>query len=419
MRRAQTVYRAAVVTDGAESLLAQITAAASSQLDLLSGVLLAEITEQLPELAADPPLLEALAVAVSENLAAALVVFTTPEATIPPAPPASLDHARRVAQRGIPLSALLRAYRLGQAAFQQLMIAEIARASDDAGVVADAAARLSGAAFSYVDRTSGEVVQAYQTERDYWQRQRIAARSAQLDALLSGRTSDQRESERALGYVLDQQHVGVVLWDDRAEPAEDLLPALERSAALLAHGARCAGSPLVVARDVATVWAWLPSPAGPVTGSLPEGVRAAVGSGRSGLAGFRATHEEALGAQRVVAAAERSRREVVTRSEDLGPLALLCDDLGRLRGWVVATLGPLATDEPQAAALRDTLEVFLATGGSYLQTGNRLSLHRNSVQYRVRKAADLLGAPVEDRRLDLELALRACRVLGRPVLSAG
>ena len=43
-------------------------------------------------------------------------------------------------------------------------------------------------------------------------------------------------------------------------------------------------------------------------------------------------------------------------------------------------------------------------------------LHKNSVQYRIRKAEEALGAPIEDRRADLELALRACHYLGRTVL---
>jgi DNA-binding PucR family transcriptional regulator len=45
-----------------------------------------------------------------------------------------------------------------------------------------------------------------------------------------------------------------------------------------------------------------------------------------------------------------------------------------------------------------------------------MTLHKNSVQYRVRKAEQALGAPIEDRRADLELALRACQYLGEAVL---
>ena len=46
-------------------------------------------------------------------------------------------------------------------------------------VVAEGAQLVSAVSFSYVDRISGEVVQAYQTERDYWQHQRIGTRKRQ------------------------------------------------------------------------------------------------------------------------------------------------------------------------------------------------------------------------------------------------
>jgi DNA-binding PucR family transcriptional regulator len=59
--------------------------------------------------------------------------------------------------------------------------------------------------------------------------------------------------------------------------------------------------------------------------------------------------------------------------------------------------------------------VFLHTG-SYTATAERLTLHKNSVQHRVRKAEEALGGGIEDRHADLELALRACEYLGRAVL---
>jgi DNA-binding PucR family transcriptional regulator len=59
--------------------------------------------------------------------------------------------------------------------------------------------------------------------------------------------------------------------------------------------------------------------------------------------------------------------------------------------------------------------VFLSNG-SYTATAERMVLHKNSVHYRIRKAEQALGAPIDDRHADLELARRACRYLGRTVL---
>ena len=43
-------------------------------------------------------------------------------------------------------------------------------------------------------------------------------------------------------------------------------------------------------------------------------------------------------------------------------------------------------------------------------------LHKNTVQYRIRKAEESLGRPAAERRHDVELALRASHWLGSAVL---
>jgi DNA-binding PucR family transcriptional regulator len=87
-----------------------------------------------------------------------------------------------------------------------------------------------------------------------------------------------------------------------------------------------------------------------------------------------------------------------------------------LRAWVLGTLAALATDDDHHARLRATLLVFLQTGGSYKTTAEQLTLHKNTVQYRIRKAEESLGRPVGDNRHDVELALQASHWLGSAVL---
>ena len=43
-------------------------------------------------------------------------------------------------------------------------------------------------------------------------------------------------------------------------------------------------------------------------------------------------------------------------------------------------------------------------------------LHKNTVQYRIRKAEESIGRPVGGKRHDVELALQASRWLGSSVL---
>jgi DNA-binding PucR family transcriptional regulator len=63
-----------------------------------------------------------------------------------------------------------------------------------------------------------------------------------------------------------------------------------------------------------------------------------------------------------------------------------------------------------------SLLVFLRSGGSYKATAQQLMLHKNTVQYRVRKAEESLGRPVGDDRHDVQLALQASHWLGSYVL---
>jgi len=49
-------------------------------------------------------------------------------------------------------------------------------------------------------------------------------------------------------------------------------------------------------------------------------------------------------------------------------------------------------------------------------TAERLTLHKNTIQYRIRRAEESLGRPVTEDRLHLELALLASEWLGQAVL---
>jgi DNA-binding PucR family transcriptional regulator len=90
--------------------------------------------------------------------------------------------------------------------------------------------------------------------------------------------------------------------------------------------------------------------------------------------------------------------------------------IGLARAWVIETLGGLAADDGHSATLRDTLRVFLHENGSFKATAERLVLHKNTVQYRIRKAEESLGHPVGENRLQVELALLASQWLGAAVL---
>ncbi len=137
------------------------------------------------------------------------------------------------------------------------------------------------------------------------------------------------------------------------------------------------------------------------------------------MPGFRRTHQQALSAQAIALAAGPSG-QIVTSFGEVAPLALMSGSIELLQAWVVETLGALADDNEHNARLRDTLRVFLQENGSYKPAAERLILHKNTVQYRVRKAEESIRRPVIQDRLQIELALLASQWLGAAVLrSAG
>jgi DNA-binding PucR family transcriptional regulator len=146
-------------------------------------------------------------------------------------------------------------------------------------------------------------------------------------------------------------------------------------------------------------------------------MRVALGRPASGVGGFRVTHLEALLAQQVaVVAGERAPRVTSFGDAEVRAAALLIDDLDRARRLVDTTLGGLAADDEHAERLRATVLAFIAEKGSYLATAQQLHLHKNTVKYRIDKAVEERGRPIDEDRFDLELALIACRWLGPSVL---
>jgi DNA-binding PucR family transcriptional regulator len=318
----------------------------------------------------------------------------------------------------VPISALLRTYRLGQAVFQQVVLTEISRADIDSATVAAAADLLSTVGFAYVDRISEEVVAAYQQEHDDWMRSRAAARSARVTALLGNTDADLVEVEKTLNYRLDHAHVALVAWTTKT-PEADRLAHVERAVSRISQDLGSPRVPLTVVRDGSTVWAWLPrANVAPVTLTAPAdaSVRIAVGDPAAGVEGFRRSHRQARHAQLVALTADVDAQRPVTAWADVASVALMCADRDALADWVQDTLGGLATQDESMARLRETLSMFLASGGSFTSSAQTLHMHRNTVQYRIRKAEEALGRPLHARRRDVELALQACEWLGASVL---
>jgi hypothetical protein len=336
------------------------------------------------------------------------------------------QHARRLAQRGVPITTLLRAYRIASARFLEWCMNELSmRAAETAGVTS-VALGISRVISEYFDRISEEVARAYEQEREDWLKRPGAAQSAWVRAVLNREALNTGLPEAVLGYRLSQHHVGIVCWvDDEEMTCTAAARRLEQATVELANREGCQGQPVFVPQDESTAWAWLPlgghagfaqRTAETVAGEA--GVRFAIGSAAGGVSGFRQTHQQALRTH-AVALAAGPRRQRVTSFQEVAPIAMMSGSLGLLREWVRQVLGSLADDNDAMAVLRVTLRVFLQENGSYHAAARRMSMHKNTVQYRVRKAEKHLGGRLTEDRLDIEIALLACEQVPPAVLASG
>jgi DNA-binding PucR family transcriptional regulator len=425
MASAVTYYpsMASSIPSAAESAAA-VCAALDPRCAEMSADIYGLIVREIPQLRGDERVLTLLESSVGENVTTVLHVLQHGiDLEKVRAPTAAEEYARRLAQRGIPLAALLRAYRIGSARFEDWCLQELGRQTDNAAIVSAAGLRIARVLAAYIDQVSEELVTAYESEKENWLRNQSAARAARVRALLRGEQVDVSSSEAMLGYRLRQHHLGVVTWVTEASGGGDALGRLEHVTAEVAAEAQCEGRPIFIPQDELSAWAWLPlgarhDIAWPELGAKSigaDGIRFAFGEPAPGLPGFRRTHQQALGAQ-AVALAAGPPGAFVTSFGEVAPLALMSGSIELLQAWVTETLGALADDDEHNARLRDTLRVFLQENGSYKTTAERLILHKNTVQYRVRKAEETLRRPIGPDRLQIELALLATRRLGRAVL---
>jgi DNA-binding PucR family transcriptional regulator len=292
------------------------------------------ILRDIPQLRGDKRILAVLDASVRGNVTTLLDIFqngTDPEKVHAPA--AAEEHARRLAQRGVPLVALLRAYRIGSAWFQDQCLQELGRLINDVSLLSATGLHLAEVTASYIDRISEEVVVAYETEKEDWLRNQSAARGARVRALLRGEQVDVDSAEAILGYRLRQHHVGLVCWADEPAVGGGVLARLEAATAQVARLAECEARPLFLPQDESSAWAWLPLGAnrrfavqqldGAEPDPAPEArVRFAFGSAAAGVTGFRHTHQQALGAYSVALATGNLHKNTVqyrVRKAEEGP----------------------------------------------------------------------------------------------------
>ena len=343
-----------------------------------------------------------------------------PEDLVVPEP--ALYYAQGLVHRRIPLAALLRAYHLGHAQLWNIASVELRRQLDDT-VRMDAIEASSNFMFEYIDGVCDQLVGAYHVERDRWVRTAAAVRAETVRHILDGHIDHERAASTRLGYELRRHHVALILSGEPSRRPADGVGSLEREATVAASLLGC-DDPLLVPAGSAVLWAWCGTFKPPVPGALakleshrpPQGVRIAIGRPGYGIEGFRVSHVEAGHASRFWALDGALAAGGTTSYRAVEVVSLLASDLPRARRFVQSELGPLAEQSDGAATLRSTLLGFLAHGCSHVHAAQQLHMHQNTVYNRVRRAEELLGGSVAERRVELQTALMLAETLGAEVL---
>ncbi|UKY54910.1 PucR family transcriptional regulator [Streptomyces inhibens] len=382
------------------------------------------VIAEIPELRGDATVIKILQASVAENVATLLHIF---ENDIPldkiEGPAAALEYARRLAQRGIPLNAMVRAYRIGHWRFLQWCLDELNRQGADEDVSTATNRRMLEVSFGYIDRVTEHVIVVYRQERDHWLLSQTAARAARVRDILTEKDIDLNWAEPALGYRLRQNHLGLVAWLPTLTGGGEGLARLHRITDEIAQKLGCPARPLFVPRDAILSWAWVPlgshsavswKQVSNVVEHSDPSLHVCAGGVGYGIEGFRSTHQQALRTQELAEAASPAPQ--FTNFSHVAPIALMATNIDDMRAWVWGVLGPLAVDDENSARLRETAQIFLDTGCSYTATGSAQILHKNTVQYRIRKAEEIMGHPVQKGHTDLEVALRAVQYLGSTLL---
>jgi len=413
-------------------VVAECAAAVVGRLDQrmaeLTGSIQEIVVTEIAELRGDAQLVQLLRDSIDGNVA---TVFSAIRHAIPidkvELPTAAVEHARRLAQRGTTVNALVRAYRLGHKAVLDAVLDEIGVSDLKPPLSLAVFSQISEVTFGYIDWITQQVVLTYQSERDRWMENQNSLRAVRVRELLDGADLDIDEMATAIRYPLRRTHLAVVVWRDKDECGDDLA-SMERFVDQLAESAGASESSLFISVDRLTGWGWIPLLAEAAPTAIGRirafaGARAdvpwiAAGNPLPGVEGFRRSHQQAEDA-RAVANAAGSKASRLTAATDAGlsAAALMGSNLGAARVWVAEVLGPLASCTENDERLRETLGIFLRTGGSFKAAAEELHLHTNSIKYRVQRAIDRRGRPITDGRLDVEIALLLCHWYGNAVLT--
>lgn len=405
-----------------ETLLRPIALEIRSRADELAEQAVSRVRQEMPVLFPDPQSVKENVISTAaslRNVADLLDIGADPRDAELSAPTRAV--ARAGVKRQIPLASLMRFYRVTHELLWEWMWDRIAATPVDRAQQAATSRLATSWMFGYVDAALNRAEEAYEAEREVWLRNAAAARTGAIEDILSQHERDPQRASKRLRYDVNRHHVGAVAWFDEVADDSDGQSALSEALGMVSQ--QMGGETTLIHPGgslVAFGWFSRQDEFGTAsldgTGvALAAGVRIGVGEPGYGLRAFRCSHLEASNARRV-ATLLGSRSGALTRYRDVAVAALAGGNSELAEAFVHRVLGPLAADDEATFRVATTLSVFLQENRSRTRAARRLTVHPNTVSYRVDQAQMILGRSIDTDSLDLAVALALLPAL--PGLSA-
>jgi hypothetical protein len=316
---------------------------------------------------------------------------------------------RRRAQQGVPLTVILRAYRVAGRFIWAAVLAEAKAAGVPASDLLDAGSEL----WLIIDEHSGSVTDAYRDAVAERARADAQTRTAMLDAVLRGEPGDgSRLWDRAAALRLPPDGTFVVIAAGTPKPGVEAVRDADET--LRRRGIRSAWR-VEVDTHVGVVALTPRTPVDRLVTLLAQ-----LTTGRVGVsAPFTGLDQTptALRQARLAYAATSPGGPQEVRYEQVPVAVLLASAPDAAAALAHAVLGPvLALPVVERDLLLETVRTWLAVDGATSTAAATLHLHRNTVRYRLRRLEELTGRSLARpiALAEVHLALEAVRVLGLP-----
>jgi hypothetical protein len=311
----------------------------------------------------------------------------------------------RRAESGVPLSAVLQAFRIGGRLVWELLVEHADHEAQDTLL------RCAADIWAVSDDLAEAAADAYHGASADRARHDSQLRSALLNSLLDGKLGDgARLWESAALLKLPQHGTFVVVAAECPAPGEEALPRIEE---------------LLRRHDVVSAWR--------LDAELHEGLvtlrprfdverlcaeLAPVARQRVGVSETYSNLDAtatALRQARLACAAGTPHTRSLVRFDEQPVAVLLVSSPDASESVARRILGPLLDlPDDDRAVIIDTVRAWLADAGSSSTAAARLHVHRNTVRYRLRRLEELTGRSLANPLdlAELHVALECARMLG-------